>query len=81
MQDKTTGIIIILLSIVLLGSVFFVNVNDSFSFLADPQIGEGLGTLCSSSADCQDFCQDSMGRCNEYCQGNPSNPLCNIYSG
>ncbi|MBM3233369.1 hypothetical protein FJZ18_04355 [Candidatus Pacearchaeota archaeon] len=30
---------------------------------------QGLGSLCSSEADCQQFCQNNRGRCESYCRG------------
>lgn len=76
MQDKTIGIIIVILAVVALGIVFFVNVGNSLDSLADPLVGDGLGRLCTNPSNCQDFCQNNKGRCNDYCQENPSNPLC-----
>ena len=36
----------------------------------------GLSDLCSSESECNIFCKDNFGRCKEYCQRNPENPLC-----
>jgi len=76
-NDSLILIIILVLAIVGLGFVFFVNINDSFAYLADPLVGDGLGTICSSETNCRDFCQNNRGRCDEYCSSNPSNDLCN----
>ncbi len=38
--------------------------------------GEKLGSLCSGEDSCQFFCNTNRGRCTDYCQNNPENPLC-----
>ncbi len=76
MQDSTKGILILILTIIALGFVFYINVNESLEFLADPLYGEGLGKLCSSLEDCKDFCHNNMGRCAKYCEANPTNKIC-----
>ncbi|MBS3075783.1 hypothetical protein J4429_04975 [Candidatus Pacearchaeota archaeon] len=75
-KDVITGIIILVLAILLLGFTFVVNVTNAFSFLDKPILGEGLGPLCSSLPDCQNFCLNSKGICNSYCRANPSNRIC-----
>jgi len=81
MEEKSILIIIIVVSTLLLGVSFFMNVNDTLSFIADPLYGEGFGNLCSSPSECQEFCEDNRGRCNEYCQENSINPLCDDLFG
>jgi len=76
MDDRKLGILLLVISLVLLGIVFYINVNNSFSSLANPLTGEGLGNLCSSEEDCKEFCNDNSGRCNDYCGENPFNILC-----
>jgi len=75
MQDKQTAIIIVIISLILLTGVFFININDSLSFISKTT-GDGLGTLCDSELSCKDFCQNNRGRCDTYCNQNPSNTLC-----
>jgi len=77
-SDKLITIIILVLAISGLVFVFFVNINDSLAFLADPLVGDGLGTLCSSETECENFCQNNHGRCDDYCSNNPTNKLCDI---
>jgi len=80
MDDKTLGIIILVLSLLALGFVYYVNVNDSFDFIADPLYGDGFGALCSSQEDCSKFCLNSMGECISYCESNSINELCKTLS-
>jgi len=42
MEEKNIFLLIIIISISLLGFTFFVNINGTFSFLADSQFGEPL---------------------------------------
>ena len=77
-NDRVIVLIILTLALAALSFVFFVNINNNFEYLADPLVGDGLGTLCSSETDCKNFCSSNRGRCNEYCRENPSNNLCNI---
>ena len=77
-KDVKIGIAILIISILLLGFTFIVNVTNAFSFLDKPIIGKGLGPLCSSLSDCQNFCQNSLGLCNSYCQANPANKICGL---
>jgi len=72
------GIVILFIAILLLGFTLIVNLTNAFSFLDKPLIGKGLGPLCSSLSDCEDFCLNNMGRCNSYCQTNPSNKICEL---
>lgn len=81
MEEKGILIIIILISILLLGTSFFLNTSNKLSYLENPDFGEGLGKLCDSKEDCQEFCQSSMGRCIQYCQEVPENELCNELFG
>jgi hypothetical protein len=81
MNDKTLGIIILVAAIVLLGLTFYVNVTDALSFWDDPLVGEGFGTLCHSEEECRTFCHNNRGRCNEYCNENPTNELCDTIFG
>src|SRR3989338_3121078 len=37
---------------------------------------QGLGQLCSGEEGCIAFCQYNPGQCEEYCQGNIENPVC-----
>jgi len=75
-SDAVKGIIILILSLAGLGFVYYVNVYGTLDYLADQLAGEGMGELCSSPENCQEFCQSNMGRCQLYCQQNPTNPLC-----
>lgn len=81
-KDVKIGIVILIIAILLSGITYVVNsanLYDAigfFSFLNKPLMGEGLGPLCSSLSDCQNFCHKNMGRCNEYCQANPTNKIC-----
>ena len=83
-KDVTIGIVILILAILLLGFTYTVNdtdmfnVSNIFNFLNEPLLGEGLGPLCSSLSDCQDFCFTNRGRCNSYCQANPTNEICDL---
>jgi len=81
MEDKALGILIVVLSLLALGVSFYMNVNDSLEFIADPLYGEGMGNLCSSPEECAKFCQDNRGRCNTYCNENPTNSLCGSLFG
>ena len=76
MEDKNILIIVAVGVFLLLGFSLFVNVKNTFGFLANPLSGSGLGTLCNSEEDCRNFCQNNLGRCNIYCAENPSNELC-----
>lgn len=78
MQDKKLGIILLVIVVLLLGFVFYVNISNVLDPLANPLVGEGLGGLCSNEEDCIDFCHNNRGQCNNYCQENPSNELCNV---
>lgn len=70
------GITILISAVLLLGVTYAVNAANLFRFLDEPLIGGGLGPLCSSLSDCQDFCHTSKGRCDSYCQANPTNRIC-----
>src|SRR3989344_5159397 len=78
MEYKKLGIVLLVIVILLLGFTFYVNTSGLFNFLADPLVGEGLGTLCDNEESCKQFCQDNRGRCDNYCQENPANELCNL---
>ncbi|MAG02250.1 hypothetical protein CMI42_02840 [Candidatus Pacearchaeota archaeon] len=75
MQDKSLGILIIILSIIALGLVFYVNTSNILNNFFDTEIGEGLGSLCSDEQDCKNFCNNNMGQCLDYCK-NRFHPLC-----
>lgn len=76
-KNAKIGTAILVLSLVALGVVFYINVNDSLFFLSNPLYGQGLGNLCSYEEECRNFCfGGNMGRCRMYCEQNPSNPLC-----
>ena len=77
MEDGNILIILAISAFLLLGFSLFVNINNPFSFLANPLAGNGFGTLCNSEDDCRDFCSNNLGRCNDYWRENPSNELCN----
>ena len=77
-KDAKTGIIILLLAITALGFVLYMNIYEPLAHLDNPLFGHGLGNLCDSEESCRIFCHDNKGRCNTYCQENPSNGLCNI---
>jgi len=77
MQDRKLGVLLLAIAILLLGFAFYVNVSNAFGSLANPLAGDGLGTLCSDESDCINFCLNSRGRCENYCQENPANELCN----
>ena len=79
MEDEKILIILVVSSFLLLGFSLFANINGIFNFLANPLIGDGLGTLCNSEQDCKDFCQNNFGRCMSYCADNPSNELCDRF--
>lgn len=81
MEESKILVVVIVIGILLLSISLFVNINDSFDFIADPLYGEGLGNLCSSPSECQNFCQDNRGRCDEYCRENPSNIFCSSLFG
>lgn len=74
--DALRSVIILILSAVALGFVYFVNTRGTLDYLANTLEGNGMGSLCSSPDDCRKFCQNSMGRCHVYCQDNPANRLC-----
>ena len=76
MEDEKILIILVVSSFLLLGFSLFANINGIFNFLANPLVGDGLGTLCNSEQDCKDFCQNNFGRCSDYCTKNPSNKFC-----
>jgi hypothetical protein len=76
MEEKTIGIVIIVVSLLLLGFSLFVNISEPFGELSDPLVGEGLGKLCNSFGECRDFCENNLGRCLEYCDLNPENEVC-----
>lgn len=76
MREKVGFIIVGIFIVSGLSFSYFANTNDLFSSLADPQFGQGLGALCSSEKDCLEFCNNSMGRCIDYCNLNSSNSLC-----
>lgn len=80
-KDAKIGIIILALAISALGFVFYMNVYEPLKFLDNPLFGEGLGNLCVSEENCRNFCHTNRGQCNEYCQENSSNELCNILFG
>ena len=76
MEDKKLGVVLLAIAILLLGFVFYINVSNAFGSLANPLAGEGLGSLCSNEEYCTNFCLNNRGRCDFYCQENPSNELC-----
>ncbi len=53
MRDKTLGIVLLVIAVILLSIVFYVNVSNKLDSLADLLIGEGLGLVCSSPEDCK----------------------------
>jgi hypothetical protein len=75
MKDTKLGILLLVISLLLLGVVFFVNVTHSLDFLQKPVEGR-LGLLCDSYEDCVAFCQDNRGRCDDYCYTHTPNHLC-----
>jgi len=75
-RDTIEGLVILGLSLVGLWFVYFVNTSGTFDYLGDQLSGQGMGELCSSPQNCQEFCQSSRGRCQLYCQQNPTNSLC-----
>jgi len=81
MEDENILIILVAGLFLLLGFSLFVNINNTFGFLADPLAGDGLGTLCDNEENCRNFCRDNFGRCSDYCAGSPSNELCNKLFG
>jgi|TARA_B100000315_G_C14570631_1_gene585277 hypothetical protein len=81
MEDRTLLVVLVVSIVLLLGFVFYVNLYNPFSSLENPFVGEGLGTLCFSPEKCQEFCQDNRGRCNDYCESNPTNLLCDELFG
>lgn len=46
-----------------------------------PEQSVGLGDLCSGEDQCISFCQNNLGKCQEYCKGNQENVLCQKYFG
>ncbi len=80
-RDAKTGIIVLLLAIVALGFVLYMNIYEPLAFLDNPLFGYGLGNLCDSEDNCRIFCHTNKGRCDKYCQSNPSNEVCNILFG
>ena len=54
-NDNLIAIIILALALAGIRFVFFVNINDSSSYISDPFVGDGLGTLCSGESKCRDF--------------------------
>ena len=76
MEDKTTLRIIIFTSVILLIISIYFNISSSLYSLGNPLYGEGLGRLCNSEEDCMDFCNNNMGQCNNYCDKNKNNGLC-----
>lgn len=77
-KDVKIGVVILILAILLLVATGIINATNAFSFLNKPIVSRGLGPLCSSVADCQNFCYTSMGLCEEYCKANPENKICDL---
>ena len=78
-REVKIGIVILIISLFLLGIVYFINETNILGFLNKPiTSGEGLGPLCPSLSKCQDFCLTNRGRCNSYCQANPTNKICDL---
>ncbi len=77
-KDVRIGIVILILAILLLGFTGIINFTNAFSFLNKSIVSEGLGPLCSSLSDCNDFCHTNRGLCNEYCKANPTNKICDL---
>lgn len=77
-KDAKIWVVMIILSLFALLVVFYINFTQALNFLSDPLYGEGLGNLCPSEDGCREHCfvLGNRGRCDEYCQLNPSNPLC-----
>ena len=80
-DDKKLAIILGIVFFILFGFTLYVNIYDSFDYLADPLAGEGLGQLCSDAEDCGSFCDTSMAMCVKYCQANPEKTLCDTLIG
>ncbi|MEK6825471.1 MAG: hypothetical protein AABY00_01660 [Nanoarchaeota archaeon] len=79
MKRGTVAILIILTIIIItliIGSFLTTTTHnkESISQTDAPQVNlvtekQGLGSLCSSEAECRQFCQNNRGQCEAYCQG------------
>ena len=79
MNKEVTTIIVI--GLALLAFTFISNTTPILDFLEEPIIGTGLGTHCNDLDDCQTYCQNNRGNCDNYCNANPQNQLCNQLFG
>jgi hypothetical protein len=73
---KTVEISIAVSALVALGFSLFMNIYEPLEYLNNPLYGQGLGNLCDNEDSCKAFCDTSRGRCENYCQENPSNEIC-----
>ena len=80
-KEVRIGVILAIISIILLGIVFFINATHALAPLESTTSGDGLGRLCKNPQDCNTFCQDNFGRCSEYCAESPENTLCDTLFG
>lgn len=84
MRKEPVIVIVVLVMVILIaGYVIFTTNNSrngevqtSFNDLL-PIKSQGLGSLCSSEAECNAFCLNNRGMCESYCRGN-ENELCRI---
>jgi hypothetical protein len=71
-------IIVITIAILLLVFTFLTNTTSIINFLDEPITSGGLGDLCDSVDDCNSYCHNSRGQCENFCEVNPSTPYCSI---
>jgi len=70
--------IITIIALALLGFTAVANTTGILDFLEIPLETGGLGNLCDSEEDCNEFCLNSRGLCEDFCESNPETKYCNI---